>query len=62
MASTYDSDFYAWANTQAALLRSGRIEEADIEHIAEEAVPPACPFTIEQILSDEEPGNEPKAM
>jgi hypothetical protein len=36
MESTYDSDFYAWANTQAALLRSGRIDQADIEHIAEE--------------------------
>ncbi|MFB1487501.1 MULTISPECIES: DUF29 domain-containing protein [unclassified Thiocapsa] len=36
MESTYDSDFYAWANTQAALLRGGRIDQADIEHIAEE--------------------------
>ncbi|RKT44539.1 DUF29 domain-containing protein [Thiocapsa rosea] len=36
MESTYDADFYAWANTQAALLRSGRIDQADIEHIAEE--------------------------
>jgi hypothetical protein len=36
MESTYDSDFYAWANTQAALLRSGRLDQADIEHIAEE--------------------------
>ncbi|UHD14587.1 DUF29 domain-containing protein [Thiocapsa bogorovii] len=148
MESTYDSDFYAWANTQAALLRSGRIDQADIEHIAEEiesmgkselrelenrlarlfthllkwqfqpnrrsrswtltikeqrrrlhrhlaqnpslkakleqavldaygdaileaaretglaeeTFPPVCPFTIKQILSDEEAGNEPKAM
>lgn len=36
MESTYDADFYDWAYTQAALLRSGRIEQADIEHIAEE--------------------------
>jgi hypothetical protein len=34
--SLYDSDFYAWANQQAALLRAGRLTEADIENIAEE--------------------------
>ena len=33
---TYETDFYAWANTQAELLRSGKLGEADIEHIAEE--------------------------
>ena len=32
----YDRDFFAWANEQAALLRSGRLSEADIAHIAEE--------------------------
>jgi hypothetical protein len=32
----YDRDFYAWANEQAALLRAGKLSEADIEHIAEE--------------------------
>ena len=32
----YEQDFYAWANEQAALLRSGRLSEADIENIAEE--------------------------
>jgi Domain of unknown function DUF29 len=32
----YDEDFYAWANEQAALLRAGRLAEADIAHIAEE--------------------------
>ncbi len=34
--SLYDTDFYAWANTQAALLRSGRLAGADVEHIASE--------------------------
>jgi len=34
--SNYDTDFYAWANEQAMLLRSGKLAEADIEHIAEE--------------------------
>jgi len=29
-----ESDFYAWANEQAALLREGRFVDADIEHIA----------------------------
>jgi hypothetical protein len=32
----YDRDFFAWANEQAALLRSGRVSDADIDHIAEE--------------------------
>ena len=36
MSKTYERDFYAWANEQAALLRTGRLSEADIDHIAEE--------------------------
>jgi hypothetical protein len=36
MGSAYEKDFYAWANEQAALLRGGRVAEADIAHIAEE--------------------------
>jgi len=32
----YDQDFYAWANEQARLLRTGNLSAADIEHIAEE--------------------------
>jgi hypothetical protein len=35
-STLYDRDFYAWANEQAALLRSGRLSEADIAHVAEE--------------------------
>lgn len=35
-ASLYDRDFYAWAMEQAALLRAGKLEAADIAHIAEE--------------------------
>jgi len=35
-ARLYDDDFYAWANEQAALLRAGRLSEADLEYIAEE--------------------------
>lgn len=35
-AGAYDRDFYAWALEQAALLRAGRLSEADIENIAEE--------------------------
>jgi hypothetical protein len=34
--SLYERDFYAWANEQAALLRTGRLAEADLENIAEE--------------------------
>ena len=36
MSGTYDTDFYAWANEQASLLRRGRLDEADILNIAEE--------------------------
>ena len=32
----YDQDFFAWARHTAALLRSGRFDEADLEHLAEE--------------------------
>lgn len=32
----YDTDFYAWATQQAALLRAGKLSAADVEHIAEE--------------------------
>jgi hypothetical protein len=35
-SSLYDRDFYAWANEQAALLRAGKLTQADIENIAEE--------------------------
>ena len=32
----HDQDFHAWANEQAALLRAGKLAQADIEHIAAE--------------------------
>jgi uncharacterized protein DUF29 len=32
----YERDFYAWTNEQAALLRAGKLDQADIENIAEE--------------------------
>ena len=32
----YDRDFYAWSREQAELLRAGKLDRADIEHIAEE--------------------------
>ena len=36
MTSLYESDFFAWANEQASLLRAGKLCSADIENIAEE--------------------------
>ena len=33
---SYESDLYAWANEQAALLCSGRLVEADRVNLAEE--------------------------
>jgi len=35
-ANLYETDFYAWANQQAELLRAGKLSAADIENIAEE--------------------------
>lgn len=35
-AELYDLDFAEWARQNAELLRSGRLAEADLEHIAEE--------------------------
>ena len=32
----YDRDFFEWTQCNAALLRAGRFDQADIEHIAEE--------------------------
>ena len=32
----YERDFHAWTTEQAALLRAGRLSEADVENIAEE--------------------------
>jgi uncharacterized protein DUF29 len=32
----YDEDFFEWTSRNAALLRAGRLGQADIEHIAEE--------------------------
>jgi hypothetical protein len=36
MSSLYETDFYAWANEQARLLREGKLAAADIAHIAQE--------------------------
>ena len=36
MSNVYESDFYAWAMEQAALLRARRFDAADIDNIAEE--------------------------
>ena len=35
-ATLHDRDFYAWTLQQAALLREGRLSEADIDYIVEE--------------------------
>ena len=33
-AAQYERDFYTWANEQAALIRAGKFDQADIENIA----------------------------
>ena len=35
-AELYDTDFAEWTPRNAELLRSGRVSEADLQHIAEE--------------------------
>jgi hypothetical protein len=35
-ATTYDTDFYAWTQEQADLLRQGRLEELDLVNLIEE--------------------------
>lgn len=35
-ASLYKTDFHAWAKQQAALVRAGRFDEIDRDHLAEE--------------------------
>jgi hypothetical protein len=35
-AQLYEQDFYAWAKTQADLLRAGRYVDLDLEHLIEE--------------------------
>jgi hypothetical protein len=32
----HERDFHAWANQQAALLRAGKLSDADVANIAEE--------------------------
>jgi hypothetical protein len=48
----YEQDFHAWTQRTAALLRAGRFEEADIEHVAE-GFPPASPYRVDQILDED---------
>ena len=36
MGATYDGDVAAWADEQAALLRAGRFDALDLEHLADE--------------------------
>ena len=36
MRSSYDTDVVAWASEQARLIRAGRFDLLDVEHIAEE--------------------------
>lgn len=36
LSKLYDQDFYAWTQRNANLLRQGRADETDLEHLAEE--------------------------
>jgi hypothetical protein len=36
LSELYDQDFHAWALRNASLIRDGRLEQLDLEHLAEE--------------------------
>jgi hypothetical protein len=36
LSALYDEDFFEWTRRSAELLRAGQLDQADIEHIAEE--------------------------
>jgi hypothetical protein len=36
VSSRYDTDYHAWTQEQAALLRAGRLAEIETQHVAEE--------------------------
>ena len=36
MKTSYETDVVAWANEQAALIRAGKFDQLDAEHLAEE--------------------------
>lgn len=36
MTTAYQTDIIAWANEQAALIRMGKFDQLDLEHLAEE--------------------------
>jgi hypothetical protein len=36
VAKLYDTDFYAWANVNAQLLREGKYDQIDVSHLIEE--------------------------
>jgi hypothetical protein len=36
MNTLYETDLVAWANEQAALIRAGKFDQLDVEHLAEE--------------------------
>ena len=36
--ATYDSDLYTWSLEQADLLRQGKFDQLDLEHIIEEII------------------------
>ena len=36
MTTAYQTDIIAWANEQAALIRTGKFDQLDLEHLAEE--------------------------
>jgi hypothetical protein len=43
----YDRDFFEWTQYNAALLREGRLDEVDVEHLAEQVEDLAMPFRQE---------------
>ena len=60
LSTLYDQDFHAWALQSAELIRTGQLDQLDLEllavretHLEETTFPSECPYTPEQIMSDD---------
>jgi uncharacterized protein YbaP (TraB family) len=57
--STYDTDFYAWTQAQAAALRAKDVAALALDHLAEETglplatFPETCPWGLAQVLDED---------
>ena len=64
----YEDDFFAWTQHQAAVLRSLAVADNrfDREHAAADALPPASPYSLDDIFREDwyplRPGAQPQEI